>query len=101
MPANSNYLTTSAWQRFAKISAGILGGYFLSAAIHLALAYWMPDAKIVLITSVFTIYLLWMVFLIVPFLANNGWKVWGAYLLVLLLCGTVIYFGKHYAPLNH
>ncbi|QKX05925.1 hypothetical protein HN014_13755 [Aquimarina sp. TRL1] len=99
MPANPKYLTTSNWQRFAKISSGILGGYFVAAAIHVAIAYWVPDFKAVLITSIYSMYLLWVALIIVPFWAKNGWKVWGVYTLVFFICSIAIYLGKMYYPI--
>lgn len=100
MPANPKYLTTNKWQRFAKISAGILGGYLVSLAIHLALAQWFPNHENVLITFEFSLFLLWIVLLILPFLFNNGWKIWGIYLSVILFCFVTIYFGRIYHPIN-
>lgn len=97
MPANPKYLTRSPWQRFAKISAGILGGYLLSTALHLALASWL-DQVVVLITSSFSIFLLWATFIILAFLARNGWKIWGIYLLAILFCGLAVYCGTHLKP---
>lgn len=89
MPANKKYLTTSGWQRFAKLSAGILGGYIISALLHMSLALWIPTHKKMLITSVFTLYLTWCTLIIVPFLFKNGWKTWALYLgIIILLFGT-------------
>ena len=98
MPANPKYLTQSKWQRFAKISAGFLGGYIVSSALHLALAFWL-DHRTVLITSTFSIFILWSVLLIIPFLAKNGWKIWGVYLLITLASIIAIYYGKIYNPI--
>ncbi|WP_339702345.1 hypothetical protein [uncultured Marixanthomonas sp.] len=100
MPANKKHLTTSSWQRFAKISAGILGGYIISVLLHIALAYWLPNPEIVLITSVFTLYILWVTIIILSFLAKNGWKLWAIYLSISILLSIAIYFGKMYNPIN-
>lgn len=90
MPANTKYLTKSPWQRFAKISAGILGGYLLTTCLHLTLAVWFDPAT-VLITSTFTAFILWAGLMILAFLARNGWKVWLWYLLACLaLCGIYL-----------
>ena len=100
MPANKKYLTTSSWQRFAKISAGIVGGYIISALLHIALAYWLPNPEIVLITSVYTLYILWVAIIILSFLAKNGWKLWALYLAIIIVLSVLIYFGKLYNPIN-
>ncbi len=100
MPANKKYLTTSSWQRFAKISAGIVGGYIISALLHIALAYWLPNPEMVLITSVYTLYILWVAIIIMSFLAKNGWKLWALYLAIIIVLSVLIYFGKAYNPIN-
>ena len=93
MPANPKYLTPSAWQRFAKITAAIFGGYLVSVLCHTALASWLDRPKVI-ITSSFSSFMLWIVLMIWAFLAKNGWKIWGIYLLLTLLLGVVTYFGK-------
>ncbi len=100
MPANKKYLTTSSWQRFAKISAGIVGGYIISALLHIALAFWLPDPKTVLITSVYTLYILWVTIMILSFLAKNGWKLWALYIAIIIVLSVLVYFGKIYNPIN-
>ena len=100
MPANKKYLTTSSWQRFAKISAGIVGGYIISALLHIVLAFWLPDPKLVLITSVYTLYILWVTIIILSFLAKNGWKLWAIYLGIMIILSIAVYFGKLYHPIN-
>lgn len=100
MPANPKYLTTSKRQRFAKISAGILGGYLVSTALHLVLVQWSADHEIVMITFEFSLFLLWILFLILPFLFKNGWKCWNIYLGIILVCVAAISLGKIYHPIN-
>lgn len=92
MPANKKYLTRSPWQRFAKISAAILGGLIVAVLFHLALASWF-DRAVVVISSAYTAFILWAVLMVLAFLGKNGWKVWGIYLLASLLLGLVIYLG--------
>lgn len=91
MPANPKYLHKSSWQSFAKISAGIVGGYIVTALFHMCLPLWLPNPKEVLITSIYTVYIMWVTLLIVPFLFKNGWKVWGLYLVV-----SILFFGIYY-----
>ncbi len=97
MPANPKYLTQSKWQRFLKITAAILGGYFVSVTFHLALASWFDRAN-VLITMAFTGFILWVGLMVVAFLAKSGWKIWGIYLLLTVLFCGIIYLGQTY---NH
>ena len=99
MPANKKYLTTSFHQKFAKLTAGIFGGYLISALLHLLLAFWLPNHKIVFITSIFSIFLIWMVLIIVPYLSRNGWKVWGIYAALSILLYIGVYLGKIYHPI--
>ena len=94
MPANPKYLNKSPWQILAKISSGILGGYAVTALFHMCLALWLPNPKEVLITSVYTFFILWVTLQIVPFLFNNGWKAWGLYLTILLILFGVYYLGN-------
>ncbi|MEL4308023.1 hypothetical protein [Joostella sp. CR20] len=98
MPANKKYLTTSPWQRFAKISAGFLGGYFVTVTFHLALAAWFDRVNI-MISSTFTGFIIWATLLIVTFLAKNGWKMWGVYLLLTALFYGIVQLGKMYHPI--
>ena len=95
MPANPKYLTQSKWQRFAKITAAILGGYFVSVTFHLALASWFSRPEI-LMTMAFSGFILWVVLMVVAFLAKSGWKIWGIYILITLLFCLFIYLGQTY-----
>ncbi|PWB26632.1 hypothetical protein [Flavobacterium sp. HTF] len=98
MPANPKYLTKSKWQRFLKITAAILGGYFVSVTFHLALASWLNRAN-VLITMAYSGFILWVVLMVIAFLAKSGWKIWGIYLLLTLLFCGIIYFGQTANPI--
>lgn len=89
MPANPKYLTSSGWQRFAKVSAAILGGYLVSASFHLMLATWSGDRKSVLLTYSYTLFVMWCTLMLVAFLFHNGWKCWawyGGVSLLFMLC---------------
>ena len=94
MPANTKYLTASKWQRFLKISAGILGGYMVSVSLHLALAAWL-DRTVVIMTSAFSAFILWAALIVVAFLAKNGWKIWGLYLIISVVLLFIFYVGKN------
>lgn len=95
MPANPKYLTQSKMQRFAKITAAILGGYFVAISFHLALAAWFDKATII-ITMAFSGFILWAGLMVIAFLAKNGWKIWGIYLSLTLLFSLIIYLGQTY-----
>ena len=98
MPANTKHLTTSPWQKGAKISAGIIGGYIITSLLHLSLALWLPNGKEILITSIYTVFIVWGTLMIVPFLFKNGWKVWGLYLLISILFYIIYFYGKQQNP---
>ncbi|MCD9573716.1 hypothetical protein [Flavobacterium soyae] len=97
MPANPKYLTLAFWPRFAKITAAILGGYFVSVTFHLALASWFNRAD-VLMTMAFSGFILWVVLMVLAFLAKSGWKIWGIYILLSLVFSLLIYLGQTYNP---
>ncbi|MEC3965229.1 hypothetical protein [Flagellimonas halotolerans] len=98
MPANKKYLTPSPWQRFAKISAAIFGGFIVAIMFHMALASWF-DHVAVIITSTFSAFVLWAVLMVVAFMGKNGWKVWGIYLLASIVLGVACYFGNQTNPI--
>jgi len=92
MPANPKYLS-SPGQRALKISAGLLGGYLLSITLHLAAAL-IPDIGIdLLVSGTFSGFLLWVLFMVLAFLARNGWIIWGIYLALSLAFGFIAYCG--------
>ncbi|RUT70816.1 hypothetical protein D0817_10155 [Flavobacterium cupreum] len=99
MPANPKYLTQSKWQRFAKITAAILGGYFVSVSFHLALASWFNRVNIIM-TMAFTGFILWVALMVIAFLAKSGLKIWGIYLLLTLIFCGIIYLGQTYNPIT-
>ncbi|PNW27408.1 hypothetical protein [Formosa algae] len=98
MPANKKHLTASPWQRFAKISAGLIGGYLVSMSLHMALTAW-TDSTTVIITSAFTGFILWATLMVVAFIAKNGWKIWGVFILLTAVFSTIMYLGTLYNPL--
>jgi len=38
--------------------------------------------------------------MVIAFLAKNGWKIWGIYLLLTLLFCGIIYLGQTYNPIT-
>ncbi|RYY16403.1 MAG: hypothetical protein EOO04_27005 [Chitinophagaceae bacterium] len=79
MPANPKYLTPPGWQRFAKVSAAVLGGFLVTASFHLMWAAWSGDRKAVMLTYSFTLFIMWCALMLVAFLFHNGWKCWAWY----------------------
>lgn len=98
MPANPKYLNKSPWHQFAKITAGIIGGYIIAALLHLCLPLFLPYPKEVLITSIFTVFMVWCVFLIIPFLFTNGWKAWALYLIIIVILYIIYHYGNQHNP---
>ncbi|CAL2103920.1 conserved membrane protein of unknown function [Tenacibaculum sp. 190130A14a] len=98
MPANPKHLSKSPSQQFAKISAGIIGGYIVTALFHMCLALWLPNPKEVLITSIYTTFILWCTLLIIPFLFKNGWKAWGLYIAISIVLFGFYYLGNQQNP---
>ncbi|UBM58732.1 hypothetical protein LAG90_18185 [Marinilongibacter aquaticus] len=79
MPAKRKYLSNRL-NRFLKITAAIFGGYFVAAGFHLALTVIPGWRNAVLLTSTYSLFLLWAVLMIFAFLGRNGFKIWGLYL---------------------
>lgn len=97
MPANKKYLTPSFHQRFAKITAGFVGGYFITSTLFMVLALYTDHAAI-LVTLRFAGFILWCALMIIPFLFRNGWKAWGIYLVAIILFSSILYFTKVELP---
>lgn len=95
MPANKKHLEASVWQRFLKITAGFVGGFFVSITFHMFLMYFFHSPTIYT-TMFITGYLLWTILFILAFVIGNGYKIWGAYI------GLTILFYLPYliAPLH-
>lgn len=93
MPANEKYLSSTS-QRIAKISAGIIGGYFAAIALHLVWGVLSEDKAVMVLTSAFSTFFLWVGFMILAFLAKNGWIYWLKMLAIIVSCGLIIYFLK-------
>ncbi|WP_340066845.1 hypothetical protein [Ascidiimonas aurantiaca] len=93
MPANKKHLS-APFQRFLKISAGILGGFVVTIFFHNAIGVLLEERGGLIITTAYTSFILWAILMIVAFLAKNGWKVWGMYLLLALLFGVIIFMFK-------
>lgn len=83
MPANTKYLS-SPFQKFLKLTAGLIGGYLVTTSLHLFLGLWLAPQSF-LVTMAFSSFIIWASLFVVAFLAKNGWKIWGVYLLISLV----------------
>ncbi|WP_345741547.1 hypothetical protein [Salegentibacter mishustinae] len=90
MPANKKYFS-SPWQRLLKITAGFIGGYILTQSFFMFFIQIYKDAGS-LITLQFAGFILWAALLVIAFLAKNGFKIWGLYLLLTAFFALLIYF---------
>ena len=93
MPANTKYLS-SPGQQILKISAGFLGGFVVTILFHNALGSLLPEKGGLIITSAYSSFFLWAALLVIAFLIKNGWKVWGIYLLLIIVFGIIIFLNK-------
>ena len=89
MPANPKY--SSGTERAAKITAGLIGGYVLSAMFHYVLGLLVENKAIVAATSIYTLYMLWMVLFIIPFMLKSGGRAWVYYLISIVLLAVIAY----------
>jgi hypothetical protein len=93
MPANKKYLSTKG-QRALKITAGFVGGYILANLLHIVVGVFLDDKAPLIMTASYSIFLFWVGFMILAFLAKNGWKIWGIYLLGSSCCYFIIHFAN-------
>jgi hypothetical protein len=93
MPAKKEYLTTGG-QRALKITAGLIGGYFLAVAFQMMISVLFPYRTEVILTGAFSVFMLWVALMLVAFLSRSGWAIWGIYLFSILVCGVVVFFLK-------
>ncbi|MEM8846749.1 MAG: hypothetical protein AAGD17_06575 [Bacteroidota bacterium] len=93
MPANAKYLS-SGRQRFLKTSAGILGGFIVTILLHNAIGTMLVAKGPLIITTGYSSFIVWAALLVIAFMAKNGWKIWGIYLLLIALFGTIIYLNQ-------
>lgn len=98
MPANKKYLTTSSWHIAAKIIAGLIGGYLIASLVHIILILFLPYSKEILITSIFSLFIIWGALMIVPFLFKNGYKVLVLYTAIIILLYVLYYLNNHLNP---
>ena len=92
MPAQKKHLSPRG-QRWLKVSAAIIGGYLVATFLQIALSAHVVRKDVLIITSAYLSFFLWVLFMIIPFLFRSGWKAWGFYLIIILVCSGIIYLG--------
>ncbi|NGP90106.1 hypothetical protein [Fodinibius halophilus] len=90
MPANKRYLSTRA-QRISKTLAGIVGGYFVTIAIHLLVGVIIGTGHGWVQTVTYSTFLFWIAAMVVALLFEKAWKVWALYLFITFSCAALIY----------
>lgn len=90
MPANKKYFS-SPLQRLLKISAGFVGGYILTQSFFMLFIQIFKNAGSI-ITLQYAGFIVWAALMVVAFLARNGFKIWGLYLLLTAVFSLIIYF---------
>ncbi|MEM6297772.1 MAG: hypothetical protein AAF740_03685 [Bacteroidota bacterium] len=95
MPANPKYLSSSR-ERFLKVSAAILGGYLVAMGLHMVWGMLLSEETqgIVVATTTFSGFTLWVLLMIPAFLVKKGAHIWAIYGGITLVCAAVIYLLK-------
>jgi len=93
MPANKKHLS-SPGQRWLKVTAAIIGGYLVTMLFHNAIGVHLESKGTLALTTAFTAFLMWVGLMITAFLSKNGWRIWGIYLSIIVICSVIIYLGK-------
>lgn len=93
MPANKKYLIQNPWTKASKVIASILGALFCTLAVHFLLAMiWGIDG--VMITSLYTIFILWVTLMLMVYWIKKAWVSWLILLAITLICSVLIYLLK-------
>ncbi|MEL4307753.1 hypothetical protein [Joostella sp. CR20] len=93
MPANKKHLS-SPLQRFLKITAGFIGGFVITEALHMVLAIYFDTASMIF-TVRYMGFIVWAALMIVAFLAKSGWKIWGIYFAISVVLGLIVFFNNN------
>lgn len=92
MPAKKKYLSSQR-QRWLKVTAAILGSFFVTMTLQMAIGAHMEDKSLMLITSAYLSFFMWVGFMILPFYFDSGFKIWALYLAIIAVCSGIIYLG--------
>ena len=93
MPANKKYLLKTRLGRTSKITAALFGSMIASISLHLALALWLGFTYVIP-TSIYTIFIVWVGFMLLVYWIKKPWKSWILLLSVILVSVVGIVLGK-------
>ncbi|MEL6916196.1 MAG: hypothetical protein AAFO99_00560 [Bacteroidota bacterium] len=93
MPANKKYLLNSRLGRTSKLLAALFGSMVASISLHLALALWVGYVYIIP-TSIYTIFIVWVAFMLLVYWIKKPWKSWVLLLTIILVSVGGIVLGK-------
>lgn len=79
--------------RTSKILAALLGSMVASISLHLALALWLGFTYVVP-TSIYTIFIIWVGFMLLVYWIKKPWKSWVLLLTIILVSIGGIILGK-------
>ncbi|MCW9705444.1 hypothetical protein [Fodinibius salsisoli] len=90
MPANKRHLG-SRMQRISKTLAGIVGGYLIAMAFHLAIGIFWGSSPGWIQTTTYSSFAVWIAAIIVALLFKKAWQVWAIYGSIIVSCSVLIY----------
>ena len=93
MPANKKYLLKSKWVKGSKIFAALVGGAATTLILHIALAK-MCNPDIVVLSSWFSMPLLWATIMVMIYWIKDHLKGWSLLALICSIGFLIIYFLK-------
>tara|TARA_B100000809_G_scaffold111195_2_gene109826 strand:+ start:693 stop:974 length:282 start_codon:yes stop_codon:yes gene_type:complete len=93
MPANKKHLSNKG-QRALKVTAAIIGGYFVTVLFLNAIGGFFLETGELLITSMYSSFFIWVALMVLAFLSKNGWKIWGIYILLSIIFYALIFIPK-------
>ncbi|MEM9361358.1 MAG: hypothetical protein AAGA43_01935 [Bacteroidota bacterium] len=93
MPANKKYLLKTKLGRTSKVIAAFLGSMIASISLHLALAFWLGFTYVIP-TSIYSIFIVWVGFMLLVYWIKKPWKSWVMLLSVILASVVGIVLGK-------
>lgn len=93
MPANKKYLLRTRLGRTSKILAATIGSFLSAASFHVALLFFFDKSK-VLATALYSIFISWVLLMLMVYYIKRPWVSWAVLALVLLLSMVAIYLGK-------
>lgn len=90
MPAKKQYLS-SGWTQFSKVLAVIFGAFAATAMLHIAIAKTVVNDVPVLLTSIYSSFLVWIGFMIMVYMIKRAWVSWSILLGVVGLSSIFVF----------